>query len=108
SPQDPRFPRLLVEARLKVGDTGGAIDALNAYRKINPGDRVAQIQLIDLYATRMQTADARLAYLQDLLGRETLPDEVRSHVAAECAELLLERSQDEAAKMVAQALELFP
>jgi tetratricopeptide (TPR) repeat protein len=108
SPGDPRFPRLLVEARLKVNDTDGAIEALNAYRRIYPADRVAQIQLIDLYAGRMQTADARLSYLQDLLGRETVPDEVRSHVAAECAELLLERSQDEAEKMVGRSLELFP
>jgi tetratricopeptide (TPR) repeat protein len=108
SPNDPRFPRLLVEARLKVNDTDGAIDALNAYRKVYPADRVAQIQLIDLYAGRMQTADAKLSYLQDLLGRETVPDEVRSHVAAECAELLLERSQDEAEKMVGRSLELFP
>jgi tetratricopeptide (TPR) repeat protein len=108
SPNDPRFPRLLVEARLKVNDTEGAIDALNTYRRIYPADRVAQIQLIDLYTGRMQTADAKLSYLQDVLGRETIAPEVRSHVAAECAELLLERSQDEAGKMVGRSLELFP
>ena len=108
SPNDPRFPRLLVEARLKVGDTTGAIEALTAYRKVDPADRIAQIQLIDLYAAQMQTADAKLEYLRDLLGRSTIPDEVRSHVAALCVPLLAERSQDEAREMVEEALKLFP
>jgi tetratricopeptide (TPR) repeat protein len=108
TPRDPRFPRLLVEARLKVGDPEGAIAALTAYRKVDPADRVAQIQLIDLYAEQMQTADARLEYLRDLLGRESIPPEVRSHVAAACVPLLLERSQEDAESMIRQALELFP
>ena len=111
SPKDPRFPRLLVEARIKVGDTAGTIDALAAYRRIAPGDRVAQIQLIDLYARQIQTADGRLGYLRDLLERETtppIPPEVKSHVAAQCAHLLLERSQEEAAAMVEESLRLFP
>ena len=108
NPRDPRFPRLLIEARLKVGDRDGAIAALTAYRKIDPADRVAQIQLIDLYAEQMQTADARLEYLRDLLARESIPTEVRSHVAAACVPLLLERSEEDAAAMVRQALDLFP
>src|SRR4051812_43315175 len=108
SPRDPPFPRMLIEARLKVGDRDGAIAALNGYRKVDPGDRVAQIQLIDLYAERMQTADARLEYLRDVLARETIPDDVRSHVAGVCVPLLMERSQDEAAAMVEEALRLWP
>lgn len=108
SPEDSRFHRLLVEARLKVGDTDGTIAALAAYRKVDPGDRIAQIQLIDLYAARIQTADARLAYLRDLLERPSIPEEVRSHVAGAAAELLLERSHDDAAAMVDEALRLFP
>ena len=108
NPRDPRFPRLLVEARLKVGDTDGAIAALTAYRKVDPADRVAQIQLIDLYAGQMQTADAQLEYLRDLLGRESIPAEVRSHVAAECVPLLLERSEEDAMAMLRQALDLYP
>lgn len=107
SPKDQRFHRLLIESRLKVGDTDGAIDALSAYRKVDPGDRIAQIQLIDLYATRIQTADARLAYLRDLLDRPSIPEEVRSHVATAAAQLLLERSHDDAAAMVEESLKLF-
>ena len=106
SPKDPRFPRLLIEARLKVGDTDGAIEALTAYRRVDPADRVAQIQLIDLYLQRMQTADQRLDYLRELLGRESIPEEVRSHVAAQCAHLLLERSQEQAAEMLGESLRL--
>jgi predicted Zn-dependent protease len=108
SPNDARFPRLLVEARLKVGDTDGALDALNAYRKADPADRIAQIQLIDLYVAGMQTADAKLEYLRGLLDRSTIPEEVRSHVAAQCVPLLMERSQEEATAMVEESLKLFP
>ena len=108
NPKDPRFPRLLAEARMKLADTDGAIAALTDYRKIDPADRVAQIQLIDLYAEQMQTADARLEYLRDVLGRESIPAEVRSHVAAACVPLLRERSDEEASEMVARALELSP
>lgn len=108
APKDPRFPRLLIEARLKVADREGAVAALSAYRKLDPVDQVAQIQLIDLYAEQMQTADARLEYLRDVLARETIPAEVRSHVAALCVPLLLERSQGEAEAMAEESLKLSP
>ena len=108
SPKDPRFPRLLAEARLKVGDVDGAIEALAAYRRIDPADRIAQIQLIDLYVRQMQSADARLDYLRDLLDRSTIPEEVRSHVAALSVPLLLERSQEQALAMLEESLRLFP
>ena len=108
APKDPRFPRLLIEARLKVADREGAVAALSAYRKLDPADRIAQMQLIDLYAEQMQTADARLEYLRDVLSRESIPAEVRSHVAALCVPLLLERSQGEAEAMVEESLKLSP
>ena len=108
SPRDPRFPRLLVEARLKMQDVDGAIEALSAYRRVDPADQVAQIQLIDLYADRIETADARLEYLRDLLDRTSLPDPVRSHVATRCVPLLAERSQDEAMSTLDEALRLNP
>jgi tetratricopeptide (TPR) repeat protein len=108
SPAEPRFHRLLIEARLKMGDNDGAIKALSNYRKADPGDQVAQVQLIDLYAGRMQTADARLEYLRDILARSTVAPAVRSHVAAVCVPLLMERSRDEAMAMLDESLRLNP
>ena len=108
SPRDPRFHRLLIEARMKLGDVDGAIEALTNYRRLMPVDQVAQIQLIDLYVQRMQTADARLSYLRDVLKRESIPAEVRSHAAAMCVPLLLERSPQEAEEMLDEALRLNP
>ncbi len=106
-PQDPRYPRLLASAELQLQDVNGQIAAWLAYRKIVPDDRVAQQELIDLYASRMQTADAKIAYLQGLLDKTQIPDEVRAHIAAECVPLLLDRSKEEAIAMVARAKKLY-
>src|SRR6266404_5915897 len=73
NPSEPRFPRLQVLALLHVGDSDGAIAALRAYRKLVPADRQAQAQLIDLYAGKMETVDAKLAYFQTLLDKAEIP-----------------------------------
>lgn len=107
NPQDPRYPRLLASADLQLQDVDGQIAAWIAYRKIVPDDREAQQELIDLYASRMQTADAKLAYLRGLIDKTQIADEVRAHIAAECVPLLLDRSKDEAIEMVARAKKLY-
>ncbi len=109
NPADARFPRLLADLNLQLKDTDAAIEALKAYRAAAPQDVVAQIQLIDLYAGRMETADAKLKYLRDVLGRTTIAGEVRGRAAQICAKLLAEQGQAEAAaNMVDQALRLAP
>lgn len=114
NPSDPRFPRLQLDVALKTNNLELAIEALNAYRKLMPQDRVAQIQLIDLHVARMETADAKLAYLAGndkragLVQKETLPPEVRAHAGVLAASLLLERAKPQALQMIDRALELNP
>jgi tetratricopeptide (TPR) repeat protein len=108
NPTEPRFPRLRVLAVLHLGDTDAAIAALRAYRALAPADRVAQAQLIDLYAAKLETVDAKVKYLDGLLDKQDIPVEVRSHVAAQCASLLIQKSRDQAAEMARRAVALYP
>jgi tetratricopeptide (TPR) repeat protein len=108
-PDEARYARLLVEAQLRLGDSQGAAEALKAYRALRPDDRVAQVQLIDLYVGRIETADAKLKYLELLLGDESLPAAVRSHVAVAAAQVQWASLRgDEANRSIDQALKLNP
>ncbi|HSU69780.1 MAG TPA: hypothetical protein VLJ39_23045, partial [Tepidisphaeraceae bacterium] len=110
NPQEPRFPRLRTLALLRVGDTDAAIEALKAYRALRPADTVAQVQLIDLYASQMQTLDSKLQYITGLVDNPklNLPPEVRAQLAAEAAALLAQKSPSEAAKMATRAVQIYP
>ena len=90
--------------------TAGAIEALELYLKSNKADQVARLQLVDLYASEMETAERRLVYYtQDLLSIETLPTEFRSAIAVRAARLYLDRDQTAMASgMIDQALALNP
>ncbi|MDB5331529.1 MAG: hypothetical protein JWP03_2680 [Phycisphaerales bacterium] len=108
NPQDPRYPRFLAEIRQQLGDVSGEIAAWTAYRRILPSDRVAQLQIIELYYSRIETADAKLAYLKDLLTKPSLPDEVKAAIAAKAVVLLEQRSHSEAMAMLQQAAQFYP
>ncbi len=110
NPNEPRFSRLLVEAQLQLNNTVGATEALELYLKVNPRDQVARLQLVDLYAAEMETAERRLVYYtQDLLPMESLPAAFRSAIAVRAAKLYLDRDQISlASDMVDQALRLNP
>jgi tetratricopeptide (TPR) repeat protein len=107
-PRDPRYPRLLASAEQQLKDVDGELAALNAYRQLVPEDRVAETRVIELYASKMQTADEKLKYLRGLLGKTSLPVEVRAYLASLCLPLLLDRSNDEAIAMVADGIKLYP
>ncbi len=108
-PTEARFSRLLTDAMLQLRDNDGAIAALLATRKADPNDQFAQMQLVDLYTSRMDTADQKLNYLKDLLGRPSANENIRAHAGVAAAKLLLERGQDETARNVlAEALRLNP
>ena len=64
APDEPRYPRLLIEAAGRAGDEEVVVKALEKYRKLVPTDEHAQAQLIDLYLRRMQSADDRVKYLR--------------------------------------------
>jgi len=108
APTEPYFPRLQALALTQIGDVDGAIATIKSFRQIAPGDRVAQIQLIDLYAARLQTVDAKLDYLQSLLDKQDLALPVRAFLASECVKLLAQKSPDQAAKMAGRAVALYP
>ena len=108
NPNEPRFPRLRVLIMQHLSDTDGAIAALRSYRTLVPQDRLAQAQLIDLYATKLETLDAKLAYLKSLLDKKEIAPEVRAHIGERCTELLLQVSKSEAAEMAKRAVELYP
>lgn len=108
-PDEPRYARLHADVLLQLHDTDGAIEALGAVRRLRPEDRIAQIETIDMFVSRMQTADARLAYLQDLVVREAVPKEIRSHVAIRIAALQEEKSRrKDALEAVDLAIKLNP
>lgn len=94
NPAEPRFWRLLTEAELQLGNGEGALSALQGYRKIAPDDRVAQVQLIELHASRMESGDKAVEYLRNLLPKASVPAEVRSHVAVLLVHRLLDRGEE--------------
>jgi tetratricopeptide (TPR) repeat protein len=99
-PNDPRYWRLLTDAKLQLGDRAGALAALAGYRAIAPHDAVAQVQVIGLHAAGLQTVDDELKYYRGLIAREgeaALPDEVRSQVSLLIAQRLIERGEHAAA-----------
>lgn len=110
SPDEPRYHRLRHEALLQAGDIDGAIDALVRYCRLETTDLQAQARLIELYAQRMETAEAKLKYLrEDLLRTGTIPAEIRSHAAVLAARTLLERGERRAAvAMAGEAARLNP
>jgi len=107
-PRDPRYPRLLAGAEQQLKDVDGELAAWSAYRRLAPEDRIAAARVIELYNAKMQTADDKLKYLQGLLGKTSLPVELRAHLASLCVPLLLNRSNDEAIAMVSEGLKLYP
>jgi hypothetical protein len=107
-PTEPRYLRLLADAKLQLHDVPGEIAAWSAYRKLAPDDRVAQVRLIDLYAGELQTADSQQKYFGSLLDMKGISPEVKSHVATEAARLLLNRSEKDAWAMADRAVKFYP
>jgi hypothetical protein len=110
---EPRYPRLLVEACLQLGDADGATAALMRYRAIQlpevQNDQFAQVQLIDLFLRKQQTLDNKLSYLKSILGIAAIPDPVKSHVAWVASNLLAQKfDQQGSDQMLARALALNP
>ncbi|HEX8912929.1 MAG TPA: hypothetical protein VF796_11255, partial [Humisphaera sp.] len=106
--QEPRYPRLRALSLFDLGDADQAAPALAAYLSLVPDDDFARLRLAEHYASRMQTTDERLKYYRHLMDTPTIRPEVKSRVATWAAGLLLERSQSDAAAMVATAIGLDP
>jgi tetratricopeptide (TPR) repeat protein len=108
-PRDGQAWQLLIEAEQRIGNADGVIKAMQEYRKLAPSDLLAQMQMIDLYASRIETADAELSYLRGLAGQQTRHPWVRAYVYVMVAQRLLERGEHKpAVEAVDQAVELNP
>jgi hypothetical protein len=108
-PTDPRFCRLMYQAAAQAQDATLAMAAVNALRTIDPADQGAQLDKIDLVLASMQTTDAKLHYLDKLLGVKAIPAEVRSAVAFRAAKIDADRHDQPAVlKMLDQAVRLSP
>jgi len=107
-PTESRFPRLRTLALKQAGDIDGAIAALKQYRTLDGADPVAQVDLIDLFASQQQTVDDKVKYLSDLADNDKLQPEVRAHLATEAAMLLAQKSPEQCGAMAARAIKLYP
>ncbi|HEY0007242.1 MAG TPA: hypothetical protein VGB55_00835 [Tepidisphaeraceae bacterium] len=106
---DARLIRQAIDLRLQLGDRTKALELLTAYRRIDPGDQLAQVQFIDLTVDGMQSADEREAYLAKVVGVEAVAKPVRAHAAVRWHDVLRERMKDaEANAALDKALALNP
>lgn len=106
---EPRLLRSAIDLTLQLGDRDKAIELLNAYRKLDPNDQLAQVQTIDLLVDGMQTADGKKQYMSRVAGSDAVPKDVRAHVAVKLFALLTEMGDDAgAAESLNQALLLNP
>lgn len=109
NPAEPRFLRMLYEARFAGKEPDQAVSALRSYLTLCPDDQYAQARLIDLFVSRMQTADAITGYARALVAKTALPAPVRAHAAVICAQTLIDHAErDEASKMLDIALQIEP
>lgn len=108
-PDEVRFARASADVLLMLGDRDRALDALAAVRKLEPSDQVTMIQFIDLTASKMETAEAKVAYLRQIVDARGVAPEVKSHAAFQLMDLYYMRSQDaEGDEMMQTALKLNP
>jgi hypothetical protein len=101
-PAEPRYPRMLYEAMLQLGDRDGALKALKTYRAINVpnrpaqeqprNDQLAMVNYIDLSAAELETAEQRFDYYKGILDSGA-PDPVKSHAAFRAAQVAAERGE---------------
>jgi tetratricopeptide (TPR) repeat protein len=109
APTEARFQRGYIDACLTLGRRDAAIEALAALRKIDPANELAQVQTLDLALDGLESTDAKIAYLEQVVAAKTVTAEVRSHAAVQAYTLYTERGDDESAqRMLKQSLEINP
>ena len=105
--REVRFRRMRFRAAENAGDNEMMLLSLLEWRKLEPDNLFVQARLIDVYLGRMETADARLAYLRQVIDAESVHREVRSHAAVQAAALYLEQSREQQAlEQIRRALSL--
>jgi tetratricopeptide (TPR) repeat protein len=108
---EPRYPKMLYEAMLQLGDTDGALRALKAYRGTTQqaaDDQLAMVNYIDLGARAVETAEGRADYYRKFLDSRA-PDPVKAHCAFRAAQVAREQGRADAEdEMLAACLKLNP
>ena len=103
---------LAFEMNTLMGDSDGALGAIQQYVRLMPEDDVAQTQLIRALADRQQTVDARLKFylkIADGPASRRFSRPLRAYVSMWAAQLYRELGQiDQYKRMVALALQLDP
>ncbi len=97
NPYERRYYQLRAEACLSLRDVDGAIESFKPLAA-DPTDQVSQTKLIDLYASKKEAADEKMAYYQQLLSTAGISAEVKAHVYVRLAQLQLDRGQETDAK----------
>ncbi len=93
--------------RMDRGDL--ARDALARYVRLTPGDDAAQLRLLEMNLSRLQTAEARMDFLRSELKQKTLSRVYESELRRCLAQWHHERRETEfAAREIEQALRLNP
>jgi tetratricopeptide (TPR) repeat protein len=104
---EARLLRLRLESAAQVGDVDSALAAVGQLRKKEPQNTSLQTRQIELNLSKIETADAKLKYLGDIVATESLSNEVRSLAATRAAWLYWEQSRSRPAlEMVRRALQL--
>ncbi len=107
--EDGRLLRYKLEAALHTGDSASAMEAVTALRKLEPQNTYFQVRQIDVALGRLETADAKLKYLSDIVAAEPLAAEVRSYAATRAAWLHWEQSRSHLAiEQIRKAVVLNP
>ncbi|MGQ0629398.1 MAG: tetratricopeptide repeat protein [Phycisphaerales bacterium] len=93
APADTDILRLLIEARLQLGQADRAQELLRELRALDPTDRVVELNLLSAAIASKQTAEERLAVYDTLLGPRgnAIDPTVRSRLALDSALLLREK-----------------
>lgn len=109
NPAQVRWADALAHYATSAADTPMIVQADKDLLALQPGNRAAQLQLIDIYLAQMETADQKDAYLKALISKQSLGNDVRSYAAMALARVLMERSETASARaMIGQAINLNP
>lgn len=107
--EDGRLLRYKLDAALHTGELTSAMEAVTTLRKLEPQNTYFQARQIDVALAGLDTADAKLKYLTDIVAAEALAKEVRSYAATRAASLHWEQSRAHMAiEMIRKAVLLNP
>ena len=108
-PDDQAVNRILADVYLIQGDSAHAAQMLRQCLSANPGDYNLLMQWLASSLASLQTAEARLSFLDSVIRDESLPPSIRAEALVGYAEVLIGRGDaSEAEELFAAAIQLDP